>query len=289
MSIFTSIGKYALISLVAFLLGISVSGQNDRDYKVLGESDTFKIGSEILPVRNIAERYRPQIYEHTEYESSKFLFMWYEAIPTNNTLILTYRPVWDDERNTKSPVPDNLYRIYRSLYYGNPPIDTEYIQIVIDSLTGEKILVRFETPEENYDYFKLAQPHYTVEISNNSNEKSFIKKIVNPNGVVISQTNLIMESKSTLNLVVATWNHLFVSMTEENINQSSSYKNVNAEMKYLKEEDYKIHRFARRSQGSFSKRVGILESLPMIIIFLIALILIDIFMFRFVFQKTDMT
>lgn len=287
MSAFTSIGKYTLISLAAFLIGVSVSGQNARDYKVLSDADTVKIGTATLSVRSIVERYRPQIYENAEYKTSKFLFMWYEAIPMDNSLILTYRPTWDDERNIQSPIKDNLYRLYRRLYYGNPPIDTEYIQIVIDLLTGEETLVRFETPEANYEYFEFLQPHYTVEIARSSNEKEVTKKIFDPKGIVTLQKSLKVESISILQLAVTTWNHLFVYLQEENTDQFSSYREVDAELKYLTEEEYRAHRFARRSQGSFSRRVGIVEALPTIIITLLILVSIDIFFFQFLLRKVD--
>jgi len=282
---FFSIAKYTLITLVAFVLGIGISGQNPRDYKVLSDVDNIKIGSSVLSIKSIAEQYKPYIYENMEHETSKFLFMWYEAIPTGKNLILTFRPVWEDERNSQAPIQDSLYRLYRRLYYGNPPIDTEYVQIVVDLSTGKRSLIKFETPEPNYDFLKLLQPHYQVEITDELEGKGSIKRILNPQGIIISENSLDIEDSSSLRLAVVTWNHLFAYVQKENSDQFLSFRQIDAELRHLSEEDYRMHRFARRSQGSFSRRVGIVEALPTFLAILFVLISCDILLFHFVINK----
>lgn len=262
--------------MLSILVGLGTSGTNSRDYRVLEDTTKITLGTEKLSVRQVIEKYKPKIYESLQKRTVNPLFIWYEAIldKDKDRIILVYRPTWKDEENVDSPFIDNLYRIYRTLYYGNPPIDSEYIEIVLELPTSKEVLARFEVPKKNYSYTETTQPHYTAKLTK-TGQTRYEMNVLDADKKLIHQAHLDVQNLRELKLASVTWNHLFWPIDKGDATKFEKFADTSMELKRFTEQEYKKHRFARRSQGSYSRRIGFKEAIPNIVVVLMGLFLIE--------------
>ena len=129
------------LGLIAFLVGLKLTGMERRNYSVLKTNDIVN-GKKVI---EIIEKYKPIIYQ-TENIKKGIQFIFYELIEQKNELVIIYRPVWSDEIHP-NPLIHSLYKYYRWIYYGSTK-DIEFIEIFIDKKTGEVVSFSYETQTE---------------------------------------------------------------------------------------------------------------------------------------------
>ncbi len=185
------------LGLIAFLIGMKLTGMERRNYSVCKTSDIVN-GKKVM---EIVEKYKPIIYQ-TENIKKDIQLLFYELVEQKEKIVLIYRPVWDDEIHP-NPIIHSLYKYFRWIFYGSVK-DIEFIEIYIDKKTGEVEAFNYETLAEGSTI--EAPSHEFTEIERKG-EKYYNK------------TKDIELSYSPFEgwrciLQVKTWNHL-LSITEK--------------------------------------------------------------------------
>jgi len=237
-----------LYLLVVLLVGLALSGHNSRGYKVLASDNLVEIMGKQITVSELAADNLPQYFIRSETSSPPLLWIWYEAIPTETRVDIVYYLVWEGEINP-NPFIDRFYWIFRTVYYGYPVRDIEYIQVGISRSDGSIDRIRFETSLTS-DYYAVFSKHTIVQLDRLSGN-TFRELLTDNKGSLLNSTQEIevaLLPNGCLPMGVSTWNHLSTLLTPGNANYSIK---LSAPLKYLTEFDYKYYKFVRKSQSDY--------------------------------------
>ena len=174
--------------------------------------------------------------------------MWWEAIDAGDAIALVYHPVWQDERHP-APLLHWLYYAYRAIVYGMPVRDIEYIQINISRADGRIQRVRYEGSTATAYNQPIAE-HIRITIDRSGAEYTETATLPNEQ----PRVRPVQVAGPRLSFGIATWSHQFILL--ENCADSYTVP-VPMTLVYLTEENYAKHKLARRSQGDFATREGL--------------------------------
>ncbi len=239
------ISVIVILSLLAFAAA-AATGRVDRAYAVLDPSADIQVGSETLSVEELASRYQPITRLGYANPSPPLLQTDYEVVDNADTWDIDYYNVWEDEIN---PIPliHQIYRFFRSAYYGSPVRDIEYIQINISKVDGTISMVQFETsPGTNYSV--VISVHLVARYIRTDGDKfNVIITDKDSGGQVDTQEGVVPWFEgSHLVIEVATWNHLSRLATQD---IASSSTRLQPPLHFLTNEEYRSMKFVRKSQG----------------------------------------
>ena len=174
--------------------------------------------------------------------------MWWEAVDTGDSTILVYHPVWQDERNPL-PLLHWIYYAYRTIVYGTPVRDIEYIQININRATGLIDRIRYKgSTAADYNVPMAQHIRFVIDRA----DGDYIETATLPNNNMRVRSLQLASTRPIFG--IATWSHQFVLLE----NGAADYTiPVSMPLEYLTEENYAQHKLARRSQGDFATREGI--------------------------------
>ncbi len=185
------------LGIIAFLIGMKLTGMERRNYSVRKSSDIVN-GKKAI---EIVEKYKPIIYQTDNIEKD-IQFLFYELVEQKEKIVLIYRPVWNDEIHP-NPIIHSLYKYFRWIFYGSVK-DIEFIEIYIDKKTGEVESFNYETLTEGSTI--EAPEHEFTEI-----EKKGEKYYNKTKGKELGYSPF---EEYRCILQVKTWNHL-LSITEK--------------------------------------------------------------------------
>lgn len=138
-----SAGVVLFVVLVATTLLCLLTGNARRSYVTLGRSDSVIVLGKTIALEQLAAAFQPLLVQRPGDHSPPALTMWWEAVDNGDSIVLVYHPVWQDERNPL-PLLHWMYYAYRTIVYGIPVRDIEYIQININRATGLIDRMRYE-------------------------------------------------------------------------------------------------------------------------------------------------
>ncbi|MBD3193284.1 MAG: hypothetical protein GF308_21800 [Candidatus Heimdallarchaeota archaeon] len=236
-----------LLGTLAFLIGVKITGSKGRDYSTLRPTDEVN-GQNVL---EIIKKYKPIIYQKEDIKNEiKFIF--YEFVEQKNTLVLIYRPVWEDEIHP-NPIINQFYKIFRWFYYGSIK-DIEFIEIFIDKKMGELLSFSFETLAEGSS---IEAPKHELTTLVKQNKAFFNKNKNKPVFVPFDGSRCILQ--------VITWNHLFA------IPKNLEGEGFDCPLKPLTEQHFRKYAISRRSSGLVktraNKKIAYIVSISLSIIF----------------------
>ena len=184
---------------------------------------------------------RPETY------STRPVKMWYEVVDGGNHWGIVYHPEWQDERHPNLLI-HVLYGIYRAARYGFPLRDVEYVQIDVNKADGRIDRIRYETSPQD-DFYAFVSEHWLVYIDRS--QEGYLKRITTAEGVVVRPPTIVEEDLSALTnlrLGVVTWNHLSKML----VANSPYTEPVPFPLRHLDEKTYRLHKYARKSQGDYA-------------------------------------
>lgn len=235
---------FFIIFIVALLIAATITGHDKRSYFVLNPDDIVEINNQKIYVTKLASIYKPKMYLRSSTPSPSLLWVWYEAVPTENTVDIVYYYAWENEIHP-NPNIHKFYSLVRSVYYGYPLYDIEYFQISVGRSDGVVKNIRFETsPGE--DYFVTISEHvvarYIYIADGNYNEILSTR-----DGGELNHTDdyQVRFEKDHVLAGVQTWNHLSLLLSE-----SDDEFDVlqDAPLKSLTNAEYSRFKFVRKSQ-----------------------------------------
>ena len=228
-----------------------MTGAIKRSYPTLDAKALVSVQGSGVPIEDLAFKHQPLLFMHENTTSPPALGMWWEAIDASDTIALIYHPIWQDEIH---PIPwvDQLYRVYRAIYYGTPVRDIEYIQVNIRRSDGLIQRIRYEDTSAD-SYYAPTSDHRPVII--NRDGYDYIEQSNHSRKVSVNGTQI--------RFGIATWSHQLTLLEGNNHNYTIP---VNMQLSYLYEEDYKRYRLARRSQGDFVTRESFLSKTTKVIL-----------------------
>jgi hypothetical protein len=232
------------------------------------------INNQSITIQTLAEQYLPEMHLRKTTPSPPLLWVFYEAVNTQNTIDLTYYHVWENEINP-NPTLDKAYWLFRAAYYGYPVRDIEFFEIKVDPKTGKVTEFLFETSPTD-DYFVTISEHirarYILQTDGSYTEIRSTK-----NNVDLSRQMGILPifNDHQVQCLAQTWNHLSRLLTphDEDINK------LNTTLKQLTDQEYRAYKFTRKSQGDHQTRENPL-SIVLITIATICLVIIPAVIFR---------
>jgi hypothetical protein len=207
LSVLQWVVKIILVGLIVPLISASVTGYDQRTYRVLPPKEIVQIAGIRRSVEQLAAKYQPAMFLRSTTPSPPLLWVWYEAVPNQSTLDFVYYHAWQNEIHPK-PIIHALYSIYRAAYYGYPLYDIEYFQVSVSRATGEVVGLRFET-SPGHDYFAPVNEHLVAQFQRNANG-TFKEERLTLDGnlvVVIDEVPLLFNADRVL-VGVQSWNHL---------------------------------------------------------------------------------
>jgi hypothetical protein len=236
-----------IVLLIAFLAGLSITGQDKRAYPALSSSQSVTIGSDSLPVGTLAKIYQPLTKHQSSLSTPPLLWDFYEAIETETILTFIYYHFWQDEIHP-NPAIHAFYWLYRAAYYGYPVRDIEYCQVDVNKNNGEVSKIRFETsPGSNF--FVTVSHHITV-IYSRTSEGIYDADLKELSGEIITHQAVVQVDFVNKRVVTgpATWNHLSKLVPADDPSYDLTF---NVDLKYLSDAEYRRHKFSRKSHGDF--------------------------------------
>jgi hypothetical protein len=243
-----SIGVFLLLFVIAISLLCILTGRTRRSYPTLARSDAVVVAGNTITLEQLASSFQPQLFQKADDYSPPALVMWWEAINAKESIALVFHPVWQDEQNP-IPIYHWIYYVYRAIVYGVPVRDIEYIQINISRSDGLIQRVRFEG-SSSISYDESIAEHIRITIDRHGAE--YTETAIIPNkGTFIRPIQI---SDSRLKLGIATWSHQFTLLEDSTDKYTVP---VIMPLEYLTEENYAKHKLARRSQGDFATKEGI--------------------------------
>jgi hypothetical protein len=238
-----------IISLIIFclvlVLALALTGHDKRAYFVLPPDRIIEIAENKTTISDLASSYKPKMYLRPSTPSPPLLWIWYEAIPTEDTIDIVYYFTWENEIHP-NPVLNIFYSFFRSKYYGTPLYDIEYLQINVERTSGKIKKIRFETsPEE--DYFITISEHLMVSYFRKSGN-IYDEILMTRKGELVDKRNNVQINFDETHVLVGvqTWNHLTRIITNEDDDFSVLQ---DAPLIPLSEDDYSHYKFVRKSQG----------------------------------------
>jgi len=235
-----------LVLLLSVLIASYITGRDKRAYTSLLPIDTISLAGQPSKIDSLAQLYKPEMFLRPNTPTPPLKWIWYEAVPNENSIDFTYYFAWENEINPNKTI-NRLYSIFRAAYYGYPLYDIEYFQINIDKTTGLTNRIRFET-SKNDDYFPTIVEHIITVVDRTENG-NYLKYKINSLGEDLSSKEpieLIFEGKR-VKAGVQTWNHLTRLLDSNVVSEYSLLQDK--PLKYLTESDYKRYKFVRKSQS----------------------------------------
>jgi hypothetical protein len=138
------IGIGISIGIISFFISAFLTGRTERTYDILPFDEDSIIGGEELSGNALAEMYTPILLSHPQHSTQRILRTWYEIIENKDSYDVIYYPCWENEKSNNL-LHTASYAIFRSVYYGYPLYDIEYILIRISKKNGEIIKSTFIT------------------------------------------------------------------------------------------------------------------------------------------------
>jgi hypothetical protein len=250
LSVLQWVVKIILVGLIVPLVSASVTGYDQRTYKVLSPEEIVQIAGIRRSVEQLAAKYQPAMFLRSTTPSPPLLWVWYEAVPNQSTLDFVYYHAWQNEIHPK-PIIHALYSIYRATYYGYPLYDIEYFQVSVSRATGEVVGLRFETSPGD-DYFAPVNEHVIAQYQRNVNG-TFKEKRSSIDGNLISMTDEvpILFNNDHVLVGVQSWNHLSRMLMSEDQDFDIA---LQAPLKLLDNQDYARFKFVRKSHSDHQTR-----------------------------------
>lgn len=236
-----------LASIVAFLLAAHFTGKDARAYEVLPFDRKIEINGKLVVSKDFAEIFQPKIFADTTHLHPKILWAWYEIVETKDNYDIIYYNCWEDEIVPKKS-SNFLYSIYRSVYYGYPLYDIEYLMVKVKKGTFKPEKITFDTSIDK-DYEKEIVIHYTNALY--ANENNTYKSLISDkaDNLIDDQGNLAVETTDLkVHLGINTWNHMLEPITQTNKAIYPTLENSNL-LKPLTDEDYSNYKFSRKGQS----------------------------------------
>ena len=245
MQTFLTIFGILLLFLAVLLLAAALTGRDPRSYAVLSPQEQVQVGGETMRVAELAERYQPQMYLRPTTPSPALLWIWYEAVPSEQTIDLLYYFTWENENNPVKWV-DVLYKTFRAAFYGYPLYDVEYIQVSVGRADASVSKLRFETGP-GQDYYPTVSEHIIAEYRREA-DGQYTAQFSTREGEAVPGASTAMPTfkDDHVQLGVHTWNHLSRLITAEDRDFSILQA---AELKPLSAEEFARYKFVRKSQG----------------------------------------
>ncbi len=235
-----------ILLIIAFLLSAYFTGRKSRSYKIIPFHTTIRLGDEEISTFEFANRYQPKIFSNPQNPSQPILWTWYEIIESENTYDIVYYNCWENEISPKKSF-DFIYKIFRSVYFGYPLYDIEYLMVKVSKNNYEIENVTFETSISN-DYNKKIVTHY-INFLNQEDKNIYTNLIKDKKGKVIRENKISIDKVGfKIHLGIQTWNHMLCPISNKNRNVYSAFQN-SPKLKELSDTDYKKYKFSRKSQS----------------------------------------
>lgn len=237
--------KIVLVGLIVPLVSAGVTGYDQRTYAVLLPDETVQIAGIRRSVKQLAAKYQPAMFLRSTTPSPPLLWVWFEAVPTQENLDFVYYFAWQNEIHPNLFI-HALYSIYRAAYYGYPLYDIEYFQVSVSRATGEVVGLMFETNTKD-NYFAPVNQHFIARYQRDANglfKEELLSMDENP--IQVSAGVPILFDGNHVLAGVQTWNHLSRLLGSQD--QEFDVK-LQAALKPLNNQDYARYKFVRKSQG----------------------------------------
>lgn len=252
-----------LILSSAFLGSLVLTGREIRTYDALDPDSQIKFKGKETIVRDIVERYQPVLYQLEKLRGPTPSKIFYEVISKNDTLTIVYRYVWPTETHPNQIIAP-LYNLFRVVYYGSSK-DIEYLQIDVDSSSGEIMRILYETDTREKPNVFLPK-HAHTELIKTRESDVYFKKI---DGKIVRNFSIQLEKETYLKILTITWNHVFDIYQGEKANRIN-----NLVIEPLDSETYKEYKLSRRSSGDYTTDKDVLmPTFFFIVIFSIELLI----------------
>jgi hypothetical protein len=251
------IGAVSLLCAVGIageLLAAALTGRAARGYAYLPQDATVTLNGEVLSLEEVAHRYRPQVTMDPRYMPPTVGTIWYQgveqndAVPREDALTLVYYLDWDNEIHPQ-PILHVLYEIYRQAVYGSTH-DIEFIEITVDTATGDVRKVRYETSPEG-TYNRDIPVHLIAEFQQIAdwNGYDYTVRDRDTGELLMSERlDLRWNAEDPVTLAVFTWNHMYTLPALDPVDVRQDVA-IEAPLGYLTDAVYAQYKFARRSQG----------------------------------------
>jgi hypothetical protein len=245
-----------LVLIISVLFGAFFTGHAKRAYHIIDLDEIVIIKGDEFDVKQLAERYVPNVFIQKNYETPPLLWVWYEVIEVEKSYDIQYYFVWENEIHPNA-ILHNLYSFFRGIYYGIPLYDVEYWQVSVDKETGDINKMRFETSPGD-DYNVTISKHWISEYYR-QNDGFYENVVIDKDDNVEISRNCCQEIKfksTHPEIISQTWNHLTRLLTPEDGDDLHEFVDIN--LKELTEQDYQRHKFVRKSQGDhFTSESGL--------------------------------
>lgn len=236
-----------LSTVIGGFLGFWITGSVPRNYNVLDPSR--KIAN--YTVEQLAEVYKPILYQEDNIKPEPTK-NFYEIVNKSSSLIIAYRVYWSDEYYPNA-IMDNLYRFFRTIYYGDPA-DIETIEFEVDIISLKIRQIAFE----------ILKPGTTEKLPGHRPVRLIFK------GPVIylcyGDTNRTLNFNpfegTHLVLQVNTWNHLF------SLEETPRGERYDLPLVFMTDKEYMHYKMVRRSAILLKQK----EPMQIAIIIIISLI-----------------
>lgn len=245
------VAKYVFTLLIVLMLSylalIFSAKEDDREYNVLAPQNVIKLGSKKLRISEIAEKYKPFMFVHKSFKTPNLLWVWYEPVMGDKKLIILYYFVWENEIHPNW-LFDKIYALYRSVYYGTPLYDIEYVQVEILKESG--VIGKFQFETSLSGYYDEKQKHLVLESIIQKNMR-YSFSIEDKNGSIeqIKENFLPIFLKQHVLLKSISWNHLSGFLGQD---EKKNYIEFKSPLIPLNNWDYVFHKFYRRSKGDYN-------------------------------------
>lgn len=227
-----------------------ISGFIAREHQILEAGAVVKLQGKTFQVAELAKKHQPRLLIAEGQDTPAFLGWLWEVYESDSQYIITYYASWQDEIHPNF-LANQLYRLYRFLFYGFTVRDYEFVQVEINKADGMLAGALFETPapalHKEMLWNRPQQPHYRLRIKPAQRGGWQMTTHDPDDHFTASEQFGNLTADGRLPLQVATWNHLYqlpeawpdASLTELTAPDSSP----------LTAKQYQWDKFARRSHG----------------------------------------
>jgi hypothetical protein len=236
------------------LLSAALTGRAGRDYDYLESGTVITLKGNPLSLEAMARAYQPQITMDSQYMPPNVVAIWYQAVSRDDAITFVYYLDWENEIHPQ-PVVHWLYEVYRRAVYGSEH-DIEYVEITVDTRTGDVEKVRYETSPAGI-YNRDVPVHLVAVLEHNTDWTGYQYTVRDrDSGELLSSDTVagIWNAENPVTLAVFTWNHLY---TLRSVGASDDHADVaiEAPLRYLTDAVFAQYQFARRSQGDVATAV----------------------------------
>ncbi|MBK7764475.1 MAG: hypothetical protein IPI46_14235 [Bacteroidetes bacterium] len=173
--------------VIAFLCSAFLSGRSNRSYQVMDSSNKIMLPSGTLTLHEFASKFKPILYSSPKFHPQTILWTWYEVVEKNDYYDIVYYHCWENEINPNQSF-NIVYKIFRTVYFGYPLYDIEYLQVRISKSTGEVLKSKYETSVD-VNYQQRIVKHSRAELVR-ATEESFVETIFGKDGSILKTDTL---------------------------------------------------------------------------------------------------